>query len=225
LKLKLLRDRISELRRYLLPTEFSATGLYDNEELVRVHALAFRVLAHAEFESYLEDCAVEIAKKALERWQGERLLSHSLLHLLAFSGQEMLIPPATLIAPKKEKEKRWSEYISIEQKISDCVSNYVRRISRENHGIKEKNVLQIILPIGIQSDKIDPILIEELNSFGEARGEAAHLSIAHQSKSAVDPKTEFERVQRILIGMNEIDAIFQGIIADLLPIEEIICSR
>ena len=49
-----------DLKLYLLPKTFDPLGNYTQEELVKT--LAFRVLAHAELESYIEDRAFELAK-------------------------------------------------------------------------------------------------------------------------------------------------------------------
>jgi hypothetical protein len=57
--------RIEDLRMYLLPAPFLLPGSYEDERSVHIRTVSFRVLAHAEIETYFEDRVVEIAKVAL----------------------------------------------------------------------------------------------------------------------------------------------------------------
>lgn len=52
-----LKGRLVELRQNLLPVKFSATGDYTDIQMD--HARGYRLLAHAEIESYLEDVSRE----------------------------------------------------------------------------------------------------------------------------------------------------------------------
>jgi hypothetical protein len=68
--LRLLRERVEGLRNHLLPTPFDPTGTYSDEAGTQIRALAFRVLAHAELETYFEERVVEIAKSPFEKSGG-----------------------------------------------------------------------------------------------------------------------------------------------------------
>ena len=63
----MLRSRIRELRNHFLPKLFDPTGSYSARQLDR--ARAFRLLAHAEIEWYLELVSSETANKAYEAWK------------------------------------------------------------------------------------------------------------------------------------------------------------
>ena len=58
-----LKNGIENLKADLLPSNFTDVFEYTREEITKT--IAFRVLAHAEIESYLEDRAEEIALNAL----------------------------------------------------------------------------------------------------------------------------------------------------------------
>lgn len=88
-----LERELSRLKKQFLP-KISPTGLYSDRKLSLT--IAYRVLAHAEIEAYLEDRVWEIALYAKNKWASERLASRTLISLLAFSGQEMELPPETL---------------------------------------------------------------------------------------------------------------------------------
>jgi hypothetical protein len=135
------------------------------------------VLAHAELETYFESRAIEVAKAAWAAWKKSRHVSRVALRLLAFSGKEMTLPPGSLEAPDPNKSKAWANLLSIDERLERAVSEYVYRVSIENHGIKEKNILSMLLPIGFEHSKLDQLLLTSLNQFGEARGIVAHSSM------------------------------------------------
>jgi hypothetical protein len=60
-------SRIEELRTIFLPTPFDPTGIYPAEQATRT--LGFRLLVHAEIESFLEERARDLARAALDAWE------------------------------------------------------------------------------------------------------------------------------------------------------------
>jgi hypothetical protein len=170
-----LAERLKTIRLHFLPEEFSSLGDYD--ERVLDHARAFILLAHAELESYLEDCATDQVNTAHERWKKYRscptLLSRLVFYHLA----------------KTAKNRDWA--MPSDKSINAAVNAYKRELN-DNHGIKEQNVLSILLPLGLAHDKLSTTLLGTLNSLGTIRGNVAHRSVkAHQS---IDPKTVCDNV-------------------------------
>lgn len=210
-----LLERIEHLRKHLLPAVFSETGLYADDDEVAIKTLSFRVLTHAEIESFLEDRVIEIAKLALQEWKGRKLVSRVLLGLLAFSGQEMKKPPVCLAPPNSNKAKIWSEVISSNSRLEKSVSGFVRAVQHDNHGIRESNLLSILLPVGMESTELDPTLVADLDSFGRSRGEAAHSSTSgSRVRQSLDPKDEYRRVLELISGMRAIDHRLDELLAD-----------
>ncbi|MFN7526376.1 MAG: hypothetical protein ACK5QA_02960, partial [Dolichospermum sp.] len=60
-----LRTQLNRLKNEFIP-EISPTGLYSESQLSRT--AAYRVLAHAEIESYLEERAWEVVQNAKTLW-------------------------------------------------------------------------------------------------------------------------------------------------------------
>lgn len=58
IRYKQLRARVAELKKHLLPNRFSPTGDYTDRQMDR--ARGYRILVHAEIESYIEDSVNEI---------------------------------------------------------------------------------------------------------------------------------------------------------------------
>ena len=91
-------------------------------------------------------------------------------------------------------------------------NNYVRA---ENYGIKEKNLLSILLPLSIEPSGLDPAFLAEIDSFGSMRGHAAHISSRVGVRRAVDPKEEFNRVESLLAGIAALDALLDALASDI----------
>ncbi len=85
-----LKKELNRLKKQFIP-KINPTGKYTDRQLSLT--LAYRVLAHAEIESYLEDRAWEVALDAKKVWDSIGETRRSLICLVAFSGQIMDLPP------------------------------------------------------------------------------------------------------------------------------------
>ncbi len=207
-----LEDRIKELKRLLLPSKFDPTGSYKDPLRVTTRALSFRVLSHAEVETYLEDRALEVATTALKSWRDNRFVSIVTFHLLGFGGVETARPPQSLAAPDAQKAKDWATRVAIDDRLTRCVSGFYYRVSKENHGVKEQNIVEMLIPLGFDMSLCDPLFMQKMNSFGEARGAVAHTSGTAHIKKAIDPKDEYSILKGILDSLRPIDIEFDRLL-------------
>jgi hypothetical protein len=200
-----LTEQLDLLRRHLLPEKFDPTGLYDRQDEVSTMALAYRVLAHAEIESYFEDQAWEVVREARSAWERGHV-SRVALCLMAFSGKTMDLPPATLQPPTENKRKAWPALVDVGEKLVPLTTNFHNFVRNGNHGVKEKNLLSLLLPIGVDCNRIDPTFLAAMESFGALRGIAAHSSVKSSTTKGIDPEEELKRVRALLPGIQVIDA-------------------
>ena len=200
-----LEEQLSDLREYLLPKDFDPTGDYPQEVITR--AIAYRVLAHAELESYVEERAKKVVQKALNSWKSNQSAGRVLMGLLAFSGIPMDQPPSSIMPPQPTQTKVWPEKINLDEKINKAIKAFYYNIAK-NHGIKEENLCQIILPLGFPPEKFDQTWLNDMSSFGEKRGEAAHGSSV-AIKSALNPEDELKSVQNLLLGLKNLDVALE----------------
>jgi hypothetical protein len=127
-----------------------------------------------------------------------------LICLLAFSGQTMDAPPNTL-SPRQGSKIVPPEKINVNEKIKIAINGF-RKIIDGNHGIKEANLLKLLLPIGIDADNLDRQWLATMNTFGEERGLIAHSSATNpRMQTSPDPQSELNRVQEILREIEKID--------------------
>jgi len=188
-----LKARLMELRYSMLPKKFSPTGVYSNRQLDR--AVGYRLLTHSEIEYYLEERAWQTAIEAGRLWKFYRKITPAMIGLLAFSGIVMDNPP-------NEVSNKNGEIIDTSVRLDSAINSYKHK-KGINHGVKEKNILQILYPIGFQPHDLDRSWLNTINSFGMRRGDSAHNSI--RTLQPIDPKSEYDCVKVILSGIAEID--------------------
>ncbi|WP_226966777.1 hypothetical protein [Streptomyces phaeolivaceus] len=193
-----LEKRIGELRHSFLPPLFDPTVLY--EEIVYEHTRAFRVLAHAEFESYIEDRVLEVLDTAFSVWKADGAISVSLLAVVAYRESAPSIPESL-----NDAAARPAKYPTLEGRIEAARTDFHRYVRKQNHGIKEKNLLRLLLSVGLQEVEINPGWLDVTETWATARGDAAHKGAKVQVRP--DPQKELKTVNDVLDGFRGLDNI------------------
>jgi hypothetical protein len=119
----------------------------------------------------------------------------------------MEVPPDTL-TPSQGSKKVPDGKIKINKKIDSAIESFNRAI-KQNHGIKEANLLALLLPIGIDTDDLDdPTWLATMKTFGEERGVVAHSSSTSPTIQVPDPATELGRIVHIISpGLCKVDEL------------------
>jgi hypothetical protein len=196
-----LRKRLSELRRHMLPSKFSPTGSYSPREEDR--ARGYRLLTHAEIESYLEDQARSVVTDRIRVWKNSRTPSNLLLAFLAcyHSGWFDYDEENNIrIIELSKSRKRIKEAVS--EIVDQAQTQFIQNL-QGNHGVREKNLKMLILPTGVDLRELDATWIADLDDFGKQRGEIAHN--AKMTTGGINPEDEYNRVKSLLIGLKELD--------------------
>ncbi len=200
-RFRILTRELNRLKKQFIPKP-SPIGLYSDRQLTKI--LAYRVLVHAEIESYLEDRAWEVVQNAKNVWDKTGQTNITLICLLGFSGLIMDAPPETL-NPKKGSKIVNDEKIKISKKMDSALASF-KRVINQNHGVKETNILALLLPIGIDSNYLEITWLATMNTFGENRGEIAHKSASsYRTIQLVDPVSEVTVVKQIIQELLKID--------------------
>ena len=159
--------RVNELKRTFLPP-VSPTGTYTDPEYDRVRA--FRLLSHAEIEAYLEAICIRTVVAVESAWQADSVTRTAVLGLVAFSEGVAGLPPEALPTGRS----------MIRGRVEEAKNRYTTYAKVDNMGIKEKQVLRLLLPLGIREHEIGSTLTADLNTFGVQRGDHAHQAAAAQ---------------------------------------------
>lgn len=196
-----LRKRLSELRKHMLPTKFSPTGSYTDRQQDR--ARGYRLLAHAEIESYLEDIVRAIVTDKISAWKNGRAPSNLLLAFLAcyHSGWSEY---------DEEHKLRIIELARARKKINDTVEEIIDQAQaqfiqqlKNNHGVREKNLKMLVLPTGVDIEDLDNTWISNLDDFGKRRGDVAHHT--KTTIGSINPEDEYNRVETLIKGLRDLD--------------------
>jgi hypothetical protein len=93
--------------------------------------------------------------------------------------------------------------------VEKAINYYLDHLDN-NHGIKEKNLLNIFLPLGISHAELDARLVSACNQLARKRGQFAHASFkTHQQ---VDPKTERDNIRsNILPELRHLEKRLKGL--------------
>lgn len=203
LRYKQLRIELTRLRNHFLPREWDDTGTYSERKLDR--ARAYRILAHAEIEYYIENIVLDIVEDKYNEWLQAKKPSYVILCLVAASkiGWEDIESEDGIIEIEPIKIKREDE--SIHQMIERSIKQY-REIVKNNNGVKTRDIKRLIMPLGLALSDLDQTFINNLNSFGGQRGFIAHTSRLGV-KNIPDPKSEKESIDLLLRGLKEFDEL------------------
>lgn len=179
-----LKRRIASIETSYFPT-LRVAGNYSDKEQDDIRAYLF--LVHAELEYYFEEIARQKTDEALQKWIANRNYKSTILMSLSCFNK-------TAITTKKIRERL------------HIVKNSYYQIINNNHGIKEQNILDILLPLGIHIDDIDITWLNTISSFGSQRGD-----VAHQSSRVQSPLNPLDIKNNITLILQEIELLDKSI--------------
>lgn len=184
-----LGQSVERLRKHHLGFARRLAGGYTERQLSQ--AAAYTVFAHGELEYFLEDWASEILDAIARKGFGPGF-SPMVGHLLAYR------PPLTMPS-QIPANNAW-------QTQAGSAINFHRTAIRSNHGISERYVRALLMPLGVDVMAINPILISDLNAFAKIRGDHAHQSRRLHLGQQFDPFDRLAKVNNIyslLLALDE----------------------
>ena len=193
-----LEHRLVELRAQFVDFEIPLDREPNSDELSNI--AAFKLLIHAEVQTYIEDRIIRAINESVDEWCNKKQMSRCVLNLLLGWSDA---------SGGAEKYPTVHDISGLNRTIKMCANRVIREIS-DNNGIKREAFLWLSFAAGIFSDEIDSTLLNELQSFGKARGDVAHKSIG-KVRTLYAPNIEAESAQNIvnLLGHfdNNLDSI------------------
>ena len=205
--------QVEKLRSFLLPRQFSPTGTYRYYKREAARTLAYRLMVHAEFEHYLETRSVNVALDAWQKFNSSLRVTPCALALVAFHQGKKHAVAETLTCPSPAQQADWEIQIGLGKRLKAAVDHFRDTVHKGNHGIREKNVLALLLPIGVDPNGIDSVWLTTLDQFGMSRGFAAHKSCSLPTPwTSADPLTEYNLVtSQLLPGWRLVDGLLDSL--------------
>lgn len=157
---------------------------------------SYRLLLHAEIEFYLESLILQTIDRARNEWIKSNKVPKCIASVLAFSKATFPNPPSHLADLSTDNDFPY--------RVHYVLAIFEKNVKR-NNGIKEENIIPLIVPLGIDYSKINQTLLNNMSSFGQNRGFTAHNSIkVHQ---LINPIDEISKVKQILDDLLDIDKL------------------
>ena len=183
-----LKKRLGVLDKRFLPKP-SLLGTYSRAEQDMVRA--FRLLAHAEIESFFEGCVLTIVESAVKKFKR----SHR---------------PNSVLRAIHQSFCRETELTGGKDAYDVAVKKFQNAIKKKNHGVTEKNLCGMLLPIGVDHKSLDVAWLGTMNTFGEQRGLVAHNSF--RVKAVLDPSTEKTTIAQVITVVEELHRLLSPLI-------------
>ncbi len=183
-----------ELKLQYLPTNQLLVATPAEQELAR----SFIVFMHAEIEYYFETvCKKMLLAMRTQFNQGVFTKSH--VGLMTFgtwpstTGGEYLVNSSKSAAVRKVSD-RFNKAISDLDKAVD-----------ENHGIRQKYLSAMFVPLGLTDRQIDPDWITAIDTVAEKRGSFAHRSrkTTDGRPDGINPQDFDKAVSRVIFSQHQ----------------------
>lgn len=181
------------LKAHHLSFKAKPAGNYTKRQLSE--AAAYTVFAHGEFESFLEDWAMAILDRVATKGFSAGF-SPLLAHLNAYR-EKISVPGDTAT------NNKWAT------SSGSAVAAHRSAITG-NHGIAEKYLCAIFIPLGVDVWSFDPILISDLNAFSKIRGDHAHQSRNAHLGQQFDPFDRMSKANNIYSLLEPLDLVLQA---------------
>lgn len=153
--------RIKEIEKHLVRS-FVVKNVMDLSERELDLCRGYKILCHAEIEYYFEEVARMILNESLLCWRNEK---------------KVTLPIVGLLGNYEKIETN----DNIDTKINKVANDYLVKVLKGNHGIKEENLKKIYVNLGIDTSEFDLTWIMALSSYGSSRGTIAHTSAMAQN--------------------------------------------
>jgi hypothetical protein len=158
------------------------------------HARAFVVLAHGVLEDYLEGICLEVVDAPLSAFKQDSRARTALLSLLTYRNVREAPPAALAKGP-------WHVREALKES-----RDHLRKRAADNNGIKEKDVLALLLPVGLKESDFDAAWLAAMNELGGLRGNVVHRGRRPGAMTPVTPDDAQKAVARVLPALCRADA-------------------
>ncbi len=107
----------------------------------------------------------------------------------------------------------WKRLGHSSQLVDSIINHFekeMRNAIKSNNGVKLKNILDLIKPIGLNGSNLDNIWLQTMDDYGKVRGGHAHNS--RRSVNPIDPQTEQNLVYKhILPELQKLETLINSL--------------
>lgn len=155
---------------------------------------SYILLCHSALEEYIEDLGMAAALAARTQYSSNGTITKTLVALISAK----LVND---ISDKKKQKVMQELSYSIEEFSKEAFNRY-RTVIKSNNGIVTRDQQSILIPIGVDPESVDLVLMNNLHGFGAKRGDVAHKFKVQRSDTLTAVETD---LKTILVGINAYD--------------------
>ncbi|WP_436528630.1 hypothetical protein [Actinoplanes sp. HUAS TT8] len=193
-----LRSYLNQLRSWYI-VEREDYFLYTPEDHSK--ALAFRLLASAALEGYIENRLWAVAEAAMERLKRSQSTAagRALLSWYIYERKTLYLPI------------RADEILQhVAEHCDNALKKYLTRVTG-THGMSDSDFLSLVVPLGVRETDIDVQLTANLRILSKDRNRAAHVRTS-RAKKMEEPKAEADLVFQIVSSLDALDASLDALV-------------
>jgi hypothetical protein len=192
-----LRAHVEQLRAALI-VEKEYYGAYSAADHLR--AVAFRVMASALIEGWVEEICRDAASQGIQRLKkGQPTATGRALVVWAISRN---IPGCIPILETDAFEER--------DAMDAALHAYTESV-KNSHGISGKDFLRLLNPLGLRPRHIPSDLVDKLQALSERRDPAVH-KVVNRAKTLTEPNAEYRAVVDIVSLLESLHAALSEVV-------------
>lgn len=161
-------------------------------DLQHLKLQSYILLCHSALEQYIEELCLSAAMSARAKFTNYGTITKTLVALISAKLVDDL--------PEKSKARLTGEISSNIEEFSKEAFNRYRAVITSNNGIVDRDQKKILIPVGVNPENIDLVLMNNLHGFGSKRGDVAH-------------KFKVQRAETLTAIETDISTIVTGIVA------------
>lgn len=158
-----------------------------------IKAVAFRILASAAIEEFVEERCKEAAKVGIDRLKkGLPTTTGRALVVWAVSRNT----PGCIPVHSDEVKDYYDE-------LNNFLRTYVSVVSN-SHGVNGKDIQNLLNPVGLRRHQVPPGLLDQLQSLADRRDPAVH-AVASKATGRIAPSLQSKQINDILTLLEKVD--------------------
>lgn len=155
-------------------------------DLQHLKLQSYILLCHSALEQYIEDLGMSAAHSARISFKTSGVITKTLVALISSKLIEDL--------PPKSKVKIASDLNSNLDEFSQEAFNRYRYVISSNNGIVHRDQKNIFVPIGVDPETLDIVLMNNLHAFGTKRGDVAHKFKVQRTETLTAVETDLKTI-------------------------------
>jgi hypothetical protein len=162
-------------------------------QFLKLHS--YILLCHSAIEEYIEKLGEEVALEARRVFTRDGVITKALIAMVSAKIIDDL--------PEKGRKRVSTDLVVNIDEFSKEAFNRYKSILKSNNGITTKDQMAVLLPIGVDPENTDLVLMQAMHNFGAKRGEVAHSFKVRRNDTLADVWASVNTIANLLVGYDQ----------------------